>query len=93
MASSADNSPEANVSTFSVPSIACLTVHIADQGGKKKTTKKDTKAKEFSHSFSMTKANYLNFLTTVLTKHCMGHKLRVTDHRHYICKMQVLPLK
>ena len=78
MASSADNSPEADVSTFSVPIIARLTVHIAGQGGKKKTTKKDTKTKEFSHSFSATKPNYLDFLTTVLTKHHMGHKLRVT---------------
>ena len=91
MASSAGNSPEPNDTHFSVPIIARLTVHIAGQGNKKKTTKKDIKTKEFSHTFSTTKSNYLDFLTTFLTKHHIGNKLQVTDRRHYTCKMQVSP--
>ena len=92
MASSAGNSPEPNDTHFSVPIIARLTVHIAGQGNKKKTTKKDIKTKEFSHTFSVTKSNYLDFLTTFLTKHHIGNKLQVTDRRRYTCKMQVPPL-
>ncbi|KAF8494901.1 hypothetical protein F5888DRAFT_1616438 [Russula emetica] len=91
MASSADKSPEPDEFSFSAPIIACLTVHIAGQGSKKKITKKDTKTKEFSHIFCATKSNYLEFLTTFLTKHHIGNKLRVTDRRHYTCKMQVPP--
>ena len=93
MASSANNSPEPEESSFSVPIIARLTVHITGQGSKKKTTKKDTKTKEFSHTFSATKTNYLEFLTTFLTKHHIGNKLQVTDRRRYTCKMQVPPSK
>ena len=48
MASGAGNSPEPDDSHFSIPIITQLT-HIAGQGNKKKTTKKDTKTKEFSH--------------------------------------------
>jgi hypothetical protein len=79
MASSAGNSPEPDDTHFSVPIIARLTVHVAGQGNKKKTTKKDIKTKEFSHTFSTTKFNYFDFLTTFLTKHHIGNKLQVTD--------------
>ncbi len=64
MASSACNNPEPEESSFSAPIIARLTVHIATQGKKKKTIKKDTKTKD-----------YLEFLTTILTKHHIGNKL------------------
>jgi ribosomal protein S7 len=84
------NSPEPEEISFSVPIIARLIVHITSHG-KKKTTKKDTKTKEFSHTFSATKSNYLEFLTTVLTKHHIGNKLEVTHRRRYTCKMQVPP--
>lgn len=75
MASSACNNPEPEESSFSAPIIARLTVHIATQGKKKKTIKKDTKTKEFTHTFCATKPNYLEFLTTILTKHHIGNKL------------------
>jgi hypothetical protein len=93
MAISTNDTPEPEESYFSVPIITRLTVHIAGKGNKKKTTKKDTKTKEFSHTFSTTKSNYLKFLTAVLTKHHIGDKLQVTDCRHYTCKMQVPPSK
>ena len=93
MASSAINSPEPEDSSFSVPIIARLTVHISGPGNKKKSTKKDIKIKEFTHTFSATKANYLEFLTTFLTKHYIGNKLQVTDRRRYTCKIQVPPSK
>jgi len=80
-----------NSEEFSVPIVACLLVHITGHGSKKKTTKKDTKMKEFSHTFSTTKSNYLEFLTTVLTKHHIGNKLQVTDYWCYTCKIQVPP--
>jgi ribosomal protein S7 len=92
MASSTHNSPEPEESSFSVPIVARLIVHIASQG-KKKTIKKDTKTKEFSHTFSATKSNYLEFLTTILSKHHISNKLEVTDRRRYTCKMQVPPAK
>jgi hypothetical protein len=93
MASSANNSLELEESQFSVSIITRLTVYIADQGNKKKTTKNDIKTKKFSHTFSTTKSNYIEFLTTYLMKHHIGGKLQVTDHKHYTCKMQVPPLK
>ena len=79
------------MSNFSVPIVARLIVHIAGQGSKKKTTRKDTKTKEFAHTFCATKTNYLEFLTTILTKHHIGNRLQVTDRRRYTCKMQVPP--
>jgi hypothetical protein len=91
MASSTNKSPEPDEFSFSVPIIARLIVHIANHRGKKKTTNKDTKTKEFAHTFCATKANYIEFLTTVLTKHHIGNKFQVTEHRRYTCKMQVPP--
>ena len=92
MASSAGNSPEPEESSFSVPIIARLIFYVPSQGNKKKKTiKRDTKTKEFTHTFCLTKSNYLDFLTTILTKHHVGNKLQVTDRRRYICKMQVPP--
>jgi hypothetical protein len=82
-----DNAPEPNETEFLVPIIVCLTVHIAGQGNKKKATKKDIKTKEFSHTFSITKPNYLKFLTAFLTKHHIGNKLCVTESKHYTCKI------
>ena len=93
MASSANNSPEPEESSFSVPIIARLTVHTASQGNKKKTTKKDTKTKEFEHTFCATKSNYLELLTTILSKHHVGKNTQVTDRKRYSCKMQVPPSK
>jgi hypothetical protein len=91
MATSENNTPGPEDSTFSVPIIARLIVHTTKQANKKKTTKKDTKTKEFTHTFSATKSNYLEFLSTILTKHHIGNKLQVTDRRRYTCKMQVPP--
>ena len=85
------NSPEPKVSSFSMPIIACLTVHSTSPG-KKKAPKKAVKTKEFVHMFCATKSNYLEFLTTILTKH-HSNKFQVTDHRCYTCKMQVPPSK
>ncbi len=90
--------PEESDSSFSVLIIARLTVHAASQGinkgnNRKKATKKETKTKEFMHTFSATKANYLELLTALLTKHHIGNRLQVTDRRRYTCKMQVPPSK
>ena len=91
MASSTNDCPEPPDSlSVSVPIIACLTVHVSGQGVKKKSTKKKIKTKEFDHSFSTTKSNYLNFLAVFLEKHHVN-KLQVTDRRHYTLKMQVSP--
>ena len=88
----AGNIPEPEELSFSVPIVARLIVHITTgHGTKKKTTKKDTKTKEFVHLFRATKSNYLEFLTTLLTKHHINNKLQVTDRRRYTCKMQVPP--
>jgi hypothetical protein len=76
MASSTSHSPAPEESdfSFSVLIIAHLTVHTAGQGinkrnKKKKATKKETKMKEFMHTFFATKSNYLKLLTALLTKH------------------------
>ena len=92
---SSSPAPEPEDSTFSAPIIACLTVHTktSGTGNKKKTTKKDMKTKEFTHTFCATKSNYIELLNTILTKHHIGNKLQVTEHRHYSCKMQVPPAK
>jgi len=58
---------------------------------KKKTIRKETKAKEFTHQFSATKANYIQLLNTILTKHHVGKKFHATERRHYGCKIQVPP--
>ena len=93
MATSSNSTPGPEDSTFSVPIIARLVVHTTKQANKKKTTKKDTKTKEFTHTFSTTKSNYVEFLSTILTKHHIGNKLQVTDRGRYTCKMQVPPSK
>lgn len=92
MATTADDSPESDDFSLLVPIVAYLVFHIAGQGNKKKMTKKDMKTKEFAHTFSATRPNYLKFLITILAKHHIS-KLQMTDHRHYSCKMQVLPSK
>src|SRR5260370_40433089 len=91
MASATCNSPEPEVYSFSMPIIAHLTVHSTSPG-KKKAPKKAVKTKEFVHMFCTTKSNYLEFLTTILTKH-HSNKFQVMDHRCYTCKIQVLPSK
>ena len=91
MTLSANNSLESDSLSFSIPIIACLTVHIPGQGIKKKTSKKVIKTKEFSYTFSATKANYLKFLVIFLSKHHISNKLQVMNHRHYTLKMQVPP--
>jgi len=91
MASDVGNCPEPEESTFSVPIIARLIVHVTGHANKKKPAKKDTKTKEFVHTFEATKSNYVEFLTTVLTKHHISNKLQVTDRTRYTCKMQVPP--
>jgi hypothetical protein len=75
MASIASNSSEPEEFSFSVPIVARLIVHTASQESKKKAIKKDTKIKEFVHTFCATKSNHLDFLTTILTKHHVGHRL------------------
>jgi len=91
---STNNSPEPKYSNFSVLIIAHLTVHISGPGNKKKSsTKKNIKTKEFIYIFSITKANYLQFLTTFFTKHHISNKLQMTDRKHFTCKMQILPSK
>ena len=76
--------------SVSVPIIARLTVYVSGHGVKKKSMKKEIKTKEFDHSFSMMKSNYLNFLAAFLEKHHVN-KLQVTDRRCYTLKMQVPP--
>jgi hypothetical protein len=85
--------PEPDNPTFSVPIIACLTVHTKSGTGNKKTTKKDTKTKEFTHSFSASKSNYIELLNIILMKHHVASKLQVTERRRYNCKIQVPPAK
>ena len=91
MASSTNNCSEPPDSlSVSVPIIAHLTVHVSRHGVKKKSMKKEIKTKEFDHSFSMTKSNYLNFLAMFFEKHHVN-KLQVTDRKRYTLKMQVPP--
>jgi hypothetical protein len=77
--------------TFSVPVLARLTTRIAVLGtGKKKSTKTDTRTKEFEHAFASTKSNYLELLNTILVKHHIMNK-EVTGNQSFRCKIQVPP--
>ena len=79
---------------FSAPILARFTVHIPVQGtAKKKKTKKETRAKEFIHTFSATKSNYVQLLNTILAKHHISKKFQATEHCNYGCKIQVPPTK
>jgi hypothetical protein len=86
------HTPEPLDPHFLAPVLARLIVHVSVQGtAKKKTTRKETKAKEFTHQFSATKPNYLLLLNTILSKHHIAKKFQATEHRHYGCKIQVPP--
>jgi hypothetical protein len=88
------SSPEPQEPGFTAPILARLVVHVHVQGSaKKKTTRKETKTKEFSHRFLATKSNYIQLLNAILTKHHVGRKFLVTERRHYGCKIQVPPAK
>ena len=84
--------PEPLEAYYTAPILARLTVHVPVQGtAKKKSTRKETKAKEFTHRFSASKSNYVQLLNTILTKHHVGKKFQATETRQYGCKIQVPP--
>ena len=86
--------PEPLEPHFTTPILACLTVHVPVQNtAKKKSTRKETKAKEFTHCFSATKSSYVQLLNTILTKHHIGKKFYAMEHHYYGCKIQVPPAK
>jgi hypothetical protein len=94
MMSSAANGPQPQDPQFTGQVIARLMVHIAaPRQGKTKSTKKDMKTKEFPHTFCTTKANYVELLNAVLSKHHISNKFRVMERWCYGCKIQVPPAK
>jgi hypothetical protein len=81
-------------SCFTALILACLLVHVPVQGiAKKKSTRKETRTKEFTHSFLAMKSNYIQLLNSILEKHHIGNKFHATERRHYGCKIQVPPAK
>jgi len=66
---------------------------VQAQAKKKKSTRKETKTKEFTHCFAALKSNYIQLLNTVLAKHHVSKKFQATERHHYGCKMQVPPAK
>jgi hypothetical protein len=92
MTTSPLSTPEPPEPSFIAPINARLVVHVPVQGTTKKT-RKETKAKEFTHQFSASKANYIQLLNMILTKHHIGKKFQAMEHRHYGCKIQVPPAK
>jgi hypothetical protein len=54
--------------------------------------KKDTKTKEFPHTFENTKENYISFLTTILVKHG-EEKYNMTEKMTYGIKVQLPGVK
>ena len=94
MPSSCRSSPEPLEPGFTAPILARLLVHVPVQGtAKKKSTRKETKTKEFTHRFEATKNNYIQLLNTILEKHHISDKFHATERRHYGCKIQVPPAK
>lgn len=85
--------PEPLEPHFTAPILARLIVHVPVVTAKKKGTRKETKAKEFTHCFSATKGNYIELLNTILAKHHISKKFQASEHRHYGCKIQVPPTK
>jgi len=85
--------PEPLEPHFIAPILARLTVYVPVQGTTKKKTRKETKAKGFTHCFSATRGNYVQLLNTILAKHHIGKKFYATKHHHYVCKVQVPPTK
>jgi len=85
------NSPEPLEPYFTAPILAHLIVYVSvqAQAKKKKSTRKETKTKEFTHCFTASKSNYIQLLNTVLVKHHVSKKFQATEHHHYGCKMQV----
>jgi hypothetical protein len=94
MPSSCPGSPEPLEPGFTAPILARLLVHVPVQGtAKKKSSRKETRTKEFTHCFEATKRNYIQLLNAILEKHHIGTKYHATERRHYGCKMQVPPAK
>jgi len=48
---------------------------VQAQAKKKKSTRKETKTKEFTHCFTASKSNYIQLLNTVLAKHHVSKKI------------------
>ena len=97
--SSNGNSPEPTSQpvALAVP-ISChllYEVSTTSQSKKKtKTTKKGSKVKQFMHSFSPTKSNYVELLNTMIVKHMsLKVKNKVSDERIFSCKIHVPPAK
>jgi hypothetical protein len=88
------HSPAPRESTFTVPVLAHLTVHIAEASvSKKKATRKEVKMKEFNYTFCSTKANYVQLLNTILEKHHISGKFQASERHRFSCKIQVPPAK
>jgi hypothetical protein len=61
---------------------------------KTKTTKKDTKVKQFTHSFSPMTTHYVDLLNVMVVKHTtLKVKNKATEERMYSCKIHVPPAK
>lgn len=93
--------PDTDIQAHTVKITAHLTFYTAIPGNtgpsgaksKNKTKqKKETKAKEFSHSFESGLENYLQLLKTILAKHG-EEKYNVTDRMTYGIKVQLPSVK
>ena len=91
---SGTGSPKPPEPHFTASIVVYLVIHVPIQSTvKKKSMKKETRTKEFSHCFSVTKHNYLHLLNTILEKHHIPKKFKSTEQHHYVCKIQVPPSK
>ena len=99
--SSNGNSPEPTSQpvALAVP-ISChllyeVSTTSSSQSKKKtKTTKKGSKVKQFMHSFSPTKSNYVELLNMMIVKHTsLKVKNKVSDEHIFSCKIHIPPAK
>lgn len=67
-------SPKPPDSCFTAPILARLLVYVPVGTAKKKGTRKETKTKELTHSFSATRSNYIQLLNVILEKHHISNK-------------------
>ena len=97
--SSNRNSPEptSQPDAPAVPISCCLLYEFSTTSQlkkKMKTTKKDSKVKQFMHSFSLTQSNYVELLNTMIVKHTsLKVKNKVLDECIFSCKIHVQPAK
>ena len=79
--SSPDPQDQHNAFTVSVSCHLVYEVSTSSQSKKKtvKTTKKNSKVKQFNFSFAPTKSNYIELLNTLISKHTLKIKNKASD--------------